>query len=131
LRPPSRRVKPPGDLKPAHVPRAMQQYFDTNLAKIGGAKALDTIPDPRVAAAIADTLYRDGPGKGANSVQNAVEGAGVAVSKDGVLGTRTMEAIRHLSVDPDSSRRFLDALGAARSAPQQGDKIRNDHFRFR
>jgi hypothetical protein len=123
-------VKAPADLKAADVPRAMQHYFDTNLAKIGGAKALDAIPDPRVAAAIADTLYRDGPGKGAKMVQEAIEKAGGPKDIDSVFGSRTLDAVQNLSANPDGARRLLDGLFDQKKDRHPEEVARNHHYRF-
>ncbi|MBI3503428.1 MAG: peptidoglycan-binding protein [Proteobacteria bacterium] len=124
-------VKTPADLKPADVPRAMQHYFDANLAKVGGAKALDTIPDPRVAAAIADTLYRSGPGPGTRIVQDAIGTAGSPVKVDGMFRTRTLDAVNELGGEPDKAAGFLKKLDELRSKEHEKDKVRNGYFRLR
>ncbi len=125
-------VKSPSDLKPADVPRAVQHYFDSNLAKIGGAKALDSIPDSRVAAAVADTLYRDGPGRGAELVQKAINMTnGVDGKPDGIFGSGTLEAVRGFAGDAGKAADFLKNLEEFRSDLHAGDKVRNGQFRIR
>ena len=125
-------VKSPSDLKPADVPRAVQHYFDSNLAKIGGAKALDSIPDSRVAAAVADTLYRDGPSKGAELVQTARDRTnGVEGNPDGIFGSRTLEAVRGFAGNPDKAADFLKNLEEVRSDLHAYDRVRNSQFRIR
>jgi lysozyme family protein len=97
-------------LKPEDVKPAYRHYFDQAFAKIGGAKVLDDIGDPKVASAIADTLFRSGPGKGAEMVQDAANAAGAGISPDSAFGSRTLDAIKEIAGSAERTQVFLDEL---------------------
>jgi hypothetical protein len=124
-------VRTPSDLKPADVPAAMTHYFDKAFPRLSGAAALDTIPDSRVAAAVADTLYRDGTYRGTRMVQDALKNAGGPQESDGVFGSRTLDAVRALAKNPESAASLLDALAAIRNPTRPSEQTRIDYFRFR
>jgi hypothetical protein len=126
-------VKTPADLKPEDVKPAYRHYFDQAFAKIGGAKVLDDIGDPKVAAAIADTLFRSGPGKGAEMVQDAVNDAGLTkIDADGVFGSRTLDAIKGVVKSDVGVQTFLEELANRRKlAGFESETPRFDFLRNR
>jgi len=69
---PLKSVRAPVDLTPDQRVQVYDYYFDNALASVGGAIALDEIPDKQVAAAVADTLFRHGPTGGTLIVQQAI-----------------------------------------------------------
>lgn len=65
-------VKVPSDLTFDQRVQVYDYYFDKALARVGGAIALDGIPDKQVAAAVADTLFRHGPEGGTFLLEQAI-----------------------------------------------------------
>ena len=120
------------DLKPADVKPAYRHDFDQAFAKIGGAKALDDIGNPKIASAIADTLFRSGPGKGAEMVQDAANAAGAGIATDGVFGSRTLDAITGIAGSEARIQAFLDELAKKREDNGFASEVpRFDSFRRR
>jgi lysozyme family protein len=118
--------------KPEDVKPAYRHYFDQAFAKIGGAKVLDDIGDPKVASAIADTLFRSGPGKGAEMVQDAANAVGANIASDGAFGSRTFQAIKDLVSSNERAGIFLDALADRRATNVvERERSRIDQFRRR
>ncbi len=86
-----------------------QFYTDRAFHTVGGGAALDTIPDPQTAAAVADTLFRHGNSGGAGIVQKSINDVigglpaderqrlGVSsVDLDGAMGPETFDTARKL-----------------------------------
>jgi lysozyme family protein len=84
------------------------------------------------ATALADTLFRFGPGGGANIIQNAINAvAPGSVKVDGGMGPQTIAIFARLASDPATLWQLLDAIGNERDLTLDGmEKDRTDHFRF-
>jgi hypothetical protein len=135
-------VHSPSDLSPAQVAAIYQFQTDRNFGTVGGANALNNVGNQYAAAALADTLFWEGSGDGAQTVQQAINRAIVnsgsslpGVAEDGKMGPGTLGAYTALSQDPTSQACLLDALAFERiawGATQPGpiDTTRIDHFRF-
>ncbi len=119
-------VKSPSDLKTEDVKPAYQHYLDQAFPKIGGSKVLDGIGNAGMASAIADTMFRSGPGQGARSIQDAANASGAKIAADGVFGSRTLDAIKEIAGSEERTRTFLDELAAQRDR----NGLESEHPRF-
>ncbi|MBI1245761.1 MAG: hypothetical protein GC202_12205 [Alphaproteobacteria bacterium] len=121
-----------GDLKQKDIKPAYRHYFDQAFSKIGGAAALDRIGNPDVASAVADTLFRSGPGKGTEMVQDAANASGADIAKDNAFGSRTLDALKDIAGSDERTRIFLDGLADRRETGGfEREKPRFGQFRRR
>lgn len=100
----------PADLTPAQKAAVMQYYVNNAMERLGGSKALQTLPNREVVAAFADALVRFGPNPFAD--------------------------LKDLLKDQKEIGLFLESLKSQRdkkvkgSANEKGEYIRNQHFRY-
>ena len=131
------------DLTEAQVSKAYKAIFDDNLRRYGGAEALETIKDPKTAAAFADTLFMHGPNGGAKIVKDATNNAireltpqqrqllGVS-ELGGQTGPKdTLDAMRRLS-NGGHGALLRNRIASRREsfAKSEGARKRINHFRF-
>ncbi len=97
---------------------------------IQGYQILGLIGDPRMASSVADMLFREGPGRGAEIIRHSVRLADPEqdTGKGGSFGSMTLKALQEIAKDPRKTRSFLEFSANAR---RQDEKARNDYFRFR
>ena len=81
---------------------------------IGGPKAIDSIGDPKAAAAFFSTMF-EGSGDGAKTIQEAIHAADPgAPSPDGKMGPQTLADFSRLVQDPKRREALSDALATSR-----------------
>lgn len=136
------------DLDQKSINQVYKAYFNdlfkgaAKTAKLTADKGytlLGTIGDDQIAAAFADTIFRDDPELvSVPMIQGAINQALSLnhVPGDrylGVAGTQTFNKLRSIAKDPKKKRVFLDTLGDLRDQKftEPGDPMRNEHFRFR
>ncbi len=135
-------VKSPADLKPGDMPGMYRHYLDGGLRHAGGAAVLDKIGQPTVAAAVADTVVRDGEQGARALIHGAIEGSGgpdlsaPRTRQDGktepaVIGKKTLDELAKIGRDPERVGRFLEMLEKGRSDQHPKDEVRNGQFRIR
>ncbi|MBI3708673.1 MAG: hypothetical protein HY246_13495, partial [Proteobacteria bacterium] len=111
--------------------------------RANGHRRIGEISSPYTAAALVDTLLRNGRGDGARLVQNAINEVLRTVPEDerqthqlenlnadGKLGPGTFRSILMLEA-LGYGPHFREALANQRTAAKAVDAPRNDHFRFR
>ena len=132
------------DLTEEQVAKAYRAVFDDNLRRYGGAEALETIKDPKTAAAFADTLFMHGPNGGARIVKQATNNAigkltpeqqrQIGVSElGGQTGPKdTLDAMRRLSNGGHGTLLRKEIADERENfAKSDGARRRINHFRFR
>ena len=123
----------PSDLNAQQRAAIYRDYFDQAMRTVGGHEALNRVDNREAAAALADVLFRFGPGDGARIIQQAIESVapGSIASIDGRMGPATLSAFNALVADAASLRALLDAIAVFRNQ-RTGDQEqdRNGHFRF-
>jgi hypothetical protein len=131
------------DLNAADVADVYNYMFDTQyLSGPGGSDALNKVGDPYAAAALADTMFRNGQPGGSLIVQNAIndvyqQTGNAPIPVDSNLGSGTLNAYSNLAQNPDTSNQLLDDLAGERArylsangSMDAGDFSRIQHFRF-
>lgn len=138
----------PEDAKPKDLTHQQRVRFYQEFMKepgyltpVGGLAALDALRDEEVAAALFDTLFRNGSGGGTGAIQkaiNRVDPGRVVVDKS--FGSRTFQAFRRLTDDCGTRQQLLDALAEERETERReadprgevdgGDLDRFRYFRF-
>jgi len=104
---------------------------DNYLGRIGGFQALDSLRDEEVAAALFDTMFRNGGRGGPTAIQNAINTVAPGrVAFDGSMGQVTFEAYRELTSDCRTRQAMLAALAEERKKQYPDEEARFDHFRF-
>lgn len=126
---------PPRNLSLPQIANVYRDYQDDALARAGGSKVLGTIGDDRVAAALADTLFRHGATGGGNLIRRAINSiAPGAVADRGVMTLDAVDAYRKLT--QRDWRTLLNRLAIERSkavvgSPDiVGELTRIQHFTF-
>ncbi|MBI1244477.1 MAG: hypothetical protein GC202_05680 [Alphaproteobacteria bacterium] len=134
-------VKSPDDLKPADMPAMYRHYLDGALRHAGGFDALGKIANPTMAAAIADTIVREGEQGAREMIHAAIKDSGgpaeLPVSTrqrpDGrpeptVIGPKTFDALIKFGSEAMGSSRFLSELTKQRTNEHPRDEKRNRQF---
>ncbi len=122
----------PTDLKPWQLPHGYRAYFDREFARADGAKTLDEIKHPGVAAFVADTSFRAGA-KGLGLIQNAVntvrrEQGLPTILEDRIFGPETLDAINQVTSAAAERRAFAEELRKLRDRARPGEELRTGHF---
>ena len=132
------------DLTDEQVAKAYKAIFEDSLRRYGGTDALETIKDPKTAAAFADTLFMHGATGGAEIVKSATnrvigeltpgQRRQLGVSElGGQTGPKdTLDAMRRLSNGGHGAllRKEIADRRTTRDLPPGAVK-RINHFRFR
>jgi hypothetical protein len=130
------------NLIPAQAATLYARQTNDNFKTVGGADALNVVGDKYAAAALADTLFWQGSGSGAQTVQMAINDAirnsgsqSSAIAVDGRMGPETLQAYAALAQNSATRDYLLDALayervvwGTTQKGPIDIDRIEN--FRF-
>jgi len=116
--------------------------YDRGLGRVGGSAALDTIGDRYTAAAVGDTLFRDGDTGGADLVRDALTDIYNSIPRNkrkqlsldagfigetGRLGPRSLDTLQKL-VRAGYGLKVRNALADNRN---DDETARNDYFRFK
>ena len=135
-----------GDLTAEQRAAVYRLYMDDAMRSAGigagvpGHELLNRFGDRNVAAAIADTLFREGAPAGARLIQQTVNklratsGAGSQIETRRGFGSETFRALRDIAADPASRNRFLNLLAERRRQERSGsngDAVRADRYRIR
>lgn len=127
----------PRDLTLRQRAAVYRDYFDDALAPVGGRAALDALGNRHAAAALADTLFRHGPGRGTELIQKTnnhlFRQYGMPeIREDRIMGYGTFEPIRYFAADEKLRDRWLDILGETRLRHLDGREVdRINWFQFR
>ncbi|NVJ90810.1 MAG: hypothetical protein HWE34_04090 [Methylocystaceae bacterium] len=123
----------PEDLTPQQQIQFYRLYLDDamraagkGLGNVPGHKVLDQIGDSNIAAAVADTLFREGgsPTKGPRVIQVAVNnyyknmGLSTRIGTKGGFGSETRKALQNIAKDPKQHKMFLSNLSNQRNTYQ-------------
>ncbi len=137
-------VAQPQDLTPEQRAAIYAWYINRAMSAVG-ASALGALDDPYTAAAVADTLFRNGSDGGSRLIQQAIDkviaeipsdqraalGISGPIAKDGVFGSETFAALEALA-DAGYGTQFRDALANGREIVLKGEEPwRTDYFRYR
>ena len=136
----------PADPTPAQKAAVMRYYVNNAMERLGGSKALQTLPNREVAAAFADALVRFGPNGGADLIRAALvermERNGrefpieYKTARESRIGPNPFADLKDLLKDQKEIGLFLESLQSQRdkkvkgSANEKGEYIRNQHFRY-
>ena len=124
-------ITQPSKLSNEQTATVMRHWLDKGLGQAGGIGALDAINDNHAAAAMADTIYREGATGGANLIRDAINNVQPgATSEMGGLKPSDINTYTNLAANPDTRGPLLDALGDARDGKRPNEMSRNDHFRY-
>jgi hypothetical protein len=110
-------------------------YFNQLFAKAGGAAILDQLPDREIAAAVADTMMRDGIQGGAHLIQRSINKVRMANNQSALRITNafdsdTLSYLSRMTSERDSSR-FLNELADIRtSKDRSNENSRYKYFTF-
>ena len=122
----------PADLKPWQLPHGYRAYFDREFARADGAKTLDEIKHPGIAAFVADTSFRAGT-NGSEMIQRAVNHVrkkqGLpTIAQDKMFGPETLEAVNQVTSSAGERRAFARELKKLRDVKYPGESLRTGHF---
>ena len=122
----------PQELDPSQWPSVYRAYLDREFAKTGGAATLETIPDPGVAAFVADTAFRGGA-NGVQMIQQAINrvrrNQGLpTIAADKIFGPDTQDALIQVTAAPEGKQDFAGTLKKIRDARYDTEANRTSHF---
>ena len=130
------RTMTPDQLTPEQAALIYRYYARDAFHTVGGSAALDNVGNRYAAAALFDTMFWQGRGSGAKTIQQAINdvaGAGT-VPEDSQMGPATLDAYAKLAQKPETRAELLDALARRRtkwaSDNGQPDPARIEHFRY-
>jgi hypothetical protein len=132
-------VSKPEDLNDKQRAAVYQYYYDNVLGRVGGRAALDAIGDKYTAAAIGDTLFRHGEGRGPKLVRSALQdvydsipedernrlglGAGLDLEEEtGRLGPRSFDTLQKLVKGGYAQPRHAGGQAAGKETPRDRTK---------
>jgi len=121
-------------LNPEELVRTYEGFMKQRayLGRVGGLEALDSLCDAEVAAALFDTMFRNGAGDGPKAIRNAINTVKPgSVDPSGGLTMELFEAYRAVTDDCGTRQELLDALAEERKKQYDDEGARFDHFRFR
>jgi peptidoglycan hydrolase-like protein with peptidoglycan-binding domain len=128
----------PADLTPDEKVGVLRAYSNYSFERIGGAKALDKLPDNHAANALLDTMVRHGPEGGSLVVRralNATTGKSLPPldTGSGRMGPQTLGRLEEVYKSPTLKRGFYDHLADERLKDKNdgaGDRTRYDYYRL-
>lgn len=130
-----REFNKPADLakNPALMPDVYSAVFDRDLKKVGGSAALNKIGNKYAAAAMADTIFREGATGGGKIIRDAVIKTNpfIKVGNPGVIKPETLDAYSRLAKNPATLDVLLSNIADTRREGAHGsEEGRIDYFRF-
>jgi hypothetical protein len=132
-------INTPSDLQhdPDLMPDVYNAVFDRDLSRVGGSDALDRVGNPYAAAAMADTVFREGRMGGAQILADAIKetapklGSNLpATAEITSIGPPIFDKYSTLAKNPATLGPLLDNVAKERIKYRPKETVRPNYFRF-